>query len=424
MKLKKLKINSLYHIKDLEFDFTYPKEHEKAGEPLEKICFIGQSATGKTNLLKLILNNISYILRAELVNGNEIWHQRDYLKNSSFILSYENEDVTVDENGISYRNNNYSNDRKTNGGSITNLLYNLKNSNKILYFDNNYISNENIKYFNTKPLDILFEPKNLSYDDLDEFIFDDNISDLYIIKLLKSFLDYRQKFDSKARELLLNGFIQDINKLNHEFQKWQKENPNPIDNFSERFDLLLNKLNLEIDRINVDYPIPFKNKSTDEIIPVDKLSTGTKGLLLYMLPLYLIETSKSIILIDEPERSLYPDIQMELMDFFKEVSPKSQFIVATHSPFIAASFEPEERFILYFDEDGKVNVKNGVSPIGDDPNDILKSDFQLEYLMNKDGRNAYEKYKKLKKALAEETDKQKKDKILDELMEIGTAYKF
>lgn len=34
-----------------------------------------------------------------------------------------------------------------------------------------------------------------------------------------------------------------------------------------------------------------------------------------MLPLYQNDTSKSIILIDEPERSLYPDIQMELMDF-------------------------------------------------------------------------------------------------------------
>ena len=40
MKLKKLNINSYLHLKDLEFDFTYPENHEKAGKPLEKICFI------------------------------------------------------------------------------------------------------------------------------------------------------------------------------------------------------------------------------------------------------------------------------------------------------------------------------------------------------------------------------------------------
>ena len=56
--------------------------------------------------------------------------------------------------------------------------------------------------------------------------------------------------------------------------------------------------------------------------------------------------------------------------------PNIQFIVSTHSPFIAASFEPEERFILYFD-DNQVKVRRGNSPIGDDPNDILANDFGI-----------------------------------------------
>ena len=78
-------------------------------------------------------------------------------------------------------------------------------------------------------------------------------------------MDYRQKYDTKVRELLQKGYISDIDKFNKEFKKWQGENPSPIDDFSEKFDLLLNKLNIEIDRINVDYPIPFKNKKTEEI---------------------------------------------------------------------------------------------------------------------------------------------------------------
>ena len=79
---------------------------------------------------------------------------------------------------------------------------------------------------------------------------------------------------------------------------------------------------------------------------------------------------------------------------------------------------------MFFNDKGKVDVMRGSAPIGDDPNDILKSDFQLEYLMNENGRNAFEKYIKLRKELAKEKNIIKKDKILDELLKIGTAYKF
>ena len=426
MKLKKLNINSYLHLKDLEFDFTYPENHEKAGKPLEKICFIGQSATGKSNLLKLLSETILYLLRVETVNNHSIWHSnssyQNLIKDGSLELIFEDKNLILSKESIIYDNHSYDFNEQS-GGVIHQLLINKFILNKILYFNSNYISNENLRYFNTKPLEITFEKNRIKYKDIDEFIFNENISDTYILKLLESFLDYRQKYDTKVRELLQKGYISDIDKFNREFKKWQDENPNPIDNFSEKFDLLLNKLNLEIDRINVDYPIPFKNKKTEEIIPISGLSTGTKGLLLYMLPLYQIDTSKSIILIDEPERSLYPDIQMELMDFFRKLSPKSQFIIATHSPFIAASFEPEERFILYFDENGDVKVRRGSSPIGDDPNDILANDFGINYI-NKYGQKAFDEYKNLKQKIYFEKNEKKKEEISKKLEELGEKYNF
>ncbi|MFN5773582.1 MAG: hypothetical protein ACK447_10900, partial [Flavobacterium sp.] len=61
MKITKLKIDKHKHLENLEFDFTYPVGHPKAGKPLDKICFIGQSGTGKTNLLELISANHSGI---------------------------------------------------------------------------------------------------------------------------------------------------------------------------------------------------------------------------------------------------------------------------------------------------------------------------------------------------------------------------
>ena len=54
MKITRLEIKDFNQFRDLDIDLTYPKGHEKEGLPLEKVCFIGQSGTGKTTLLKLI----------------------------------------------------------------------------------------------------------------------------------------------------------------------------------------------------------------------------------------------------------------------------------------------------------------------------------------------------------------------------------
>ena len=58
MKISSLTIKNYKQFKDLSLDLTYPKGHEKAGKPLEKICIIGQSGTGKTNLLDIIKKSV------------------------------------------------------------------------------------------------------------------------------------------------------------------------------------------------------------------------------------------------------------------------------------------------------------------------------------------------------------------------------
>jgi len=58
MKISYLHIRNYKQFLDLELDLTYPKGHEKAGQPLDKICIIGQSGTGKTNLLDIIKKSL------------------------------------------------------------------------------------------------------------------------------------------------------------------------------------------------------------------------------------------------------------------------------------------------------------------------------------------------------------------------------
>jgi ABC-type multidrug transport system ATPase subunit len=239
--------------------------------------------------------------------------------------------------------------------------------------------------------------------------------------LLNDFLIYREKLLRKSSDFLYHS---DIKKIVEDLGNWRIENPNPNEEFAIKFNSVLKKLNLEVDVSNPSSFLNIKHYKENSFIPISSLSTGTKLLISLLLPLYKFETKDSIILIDEPERSLYPDMQMDLMEYYQDFAKEAQFIVATHSPFIAASFEPEERFILYFDENGKVAVRRGKSPIGDDPNDILKNDFDLEFLMNKKGLEAFERFRNLKKQIANENDETIKDNLLTEILELANAYKF
>ena len=56
MKVTKIELKDYLNFKtESSIDLTYPSTHlTKAGKPLDKVCFIGQSGTGKTTILNLI----------------------------------------------------------------------------------------------------------------------------------------------------------------------------------------------------------------------------------------------------------------------------------------------------------------------------------------------------------------------------------
>lgn len=430
MKLKSLHIDSYRHLENLHFDFTYPEGHEKAGLPLEKICIIGQSATGKTSLLELVRD--AYLS----LNDIEIIEDKHIFMNSSFLnlkvgleFSTVKGELVISENKILKNGKLYTHPKNGSGGSVENLI---KDELKLIYLSSEVISENSVMLFNKNPLEIipiLLPNKNSLTrrltSELQNYIFEfvQSIDEKIWLSLLKNILEYRKEFTQMASELINKGTIGDLNKLNNHFVKWSKENENPLISFSDKFNPILSKLNLEIDIVNTEYSIPIKSKLNDEIIPISNLSTGTKSLLLSMFPIYELDTKDAIILLDEPERSLYPDMQVDLMSHYQNLAPEAQFIVATHSPFIAAAFEPEERFILYFDEKGKVAVRRGESPIGDDPNDMLSNDFNVDYY-NESGKKAYKEYRDLKTKAISEKDAKKKNELILEITKIGDKYNF
>lgn len=65
-----------------------------------------------------------------------------------------------------------------------------------------------------------------------------------------------------------------------------------------------------------------------------------------------------VVTFDEPESHLHPSMQRELLPNLSQAFPLTQFIIATHSPFIVTS-SPEARvFVLVFDEEHRINSQH------------------------------------------------------------------
>ncbi len=175
------------------------------------------------------------------------------------------------------------------------------------------------------------------------------------------------------------------------------------------------------DRVNF---LNIRHTGNKKNISFENLSTGTKQIILSLIPLYFIDTKNSVILVDEPERSLFPDIQKILIKQYTNLAPEAQFFFATHSPIIASQFEPCERFILKFDKNGNIYAIPGNAPEGDDPNDLLIKDFGLDTVLTEKGLKMWEKFVEISRDIHFEKDEKKKRLLMDKYMEIGTMYNF
>ena len=86
--------------------------------------------------------------------------------------------------------------------------------------------------------------------------------------------------------------------------------------------------------------------NVENSVESNKLSSGEKQMLSFLC--YNLFSKRTSIYIDEPELSLHPDWQRQLIPTLLEQGTDNQYFLATHSPFIYAAY-PEFEFTL--DED-------------------------------------------------------------------------
>ncbi len=144
----------------------------------------------------------------------------------------------------------------------------------------------------------------------------------------------KHKKGKKAEEIL-----KEIESDITEMETSTEEKIRPFTTLEDMVMSIFHKKGIELDAITFGDSI--------NAISSDKLSAGEKQMLSFLC--YNTFSKNKIIFIDEPELSLHQDWQRLLIPTLLRQNNNNQFFIATHSPFIYASY-PDKEIILNKDK--------------------------------------------------------------------------
>ena len=322
MKIEKVHIKNIKGIKDLELSF------KKDGKILDLIVLAGINGSGKTTILEAIKD----FFDNRSIDFNNIEKSNIYLE--IFFEDFEKnnieeaEKISIDNykhklKEFFYALRDYEYNRKDNGGYYAKFF---ENPPKIIYVP----ANNSFGLVETVNTTLL---KNY------QFI---NYVDSVLIRDIPSYIATRRNYLATIEEDLTMKEI--TNKVVNEI--------NGIFNILE--------LDVKLKGFSKDEKtLPIFENSAAEEFDINNLSSGEKQLFLRTLSIKMLEPKNSIVLIDEPELSLHPKWQQRIIEVYKKIGENNQIIVATHSPHILGSVSNENIFILYRNENGKIEAKTG-----------------------------------------------------------------
>lgn len=138
--------------------------------------------------------------------------------------------------------------------------------------------------------------------------------------------------------------INNLINLNQELQRQSDILFEPIERFRRLVERFLSESSKSISiQLDGTIKIVVNRKDYSSQLDIFKLSSGEKQILTMIGHLIFYEDifkkEPGVFIIDEPELSLHLAWQEIFIDCIREASPKTQFIIATHSPSIVAKFE-------------------------------------------------------------------------------------
>ncbi len=117
---------------------------------------------------------------------------------------------------------------------------------------------------------------------------------------------------------------------------------------------------------------------------LDAVSGGISAILdlTWQIYMYSLEHKQFSVVIDEPENHLHPELQQTLLANLLQAFPKTQFIIATHNPFMVSSVSDSNVYVLQFDDEDRVfseplDLVNKAGTANEILRDVLGLDFTL-----------------------------------------------
>ena len=355
MKIRGLKITNYKIFENIEFDFT-----DNDGNVLDTIVVVGENGTGKTSLLKLLIAILTPEIKIEFENveieiefdSDEIVQLNKSFKNYIDLSNSGVEQTILDEipyflrsinNNKIYRFSIEVDSVVDESGIIT--------GEKILIKDNLPLLKHVVKELNNKFV--------IAY--LRSNIFDKKVKDFS--NTLKHIIDYdnfnkdiEKYFDKVIYRYLLE---------NREFSADEiiKKRIDEINYLLKDIDISTKILDID------DNKLVFENAQGNRLEMSD-LSDGEKQIYYRAIFLNSIQLKNSLIFVDEPELSLHPRWQMIVSKLYQNAGKNNQVFLATHSPHIISSINPDSLFILHYSDNqlksnnvgGKENYTRGLEP--------------------------------------------------------------
>ena len=325
MKIEKVHIKNVKGIKNLELSF------KKDNKILDLIVLAGVNGSGKTTILEAIKD--FFYNKYLNFNGPE----KSNVNLDIFFENFEKNKIEEAEKS----SDNYKHALWDFFGTLQS--YNLYRKNS-----NDYYQNQIAKRFDIPPK-IIYVPAENKFEEIQtysttlskeyEFI---NTINSNVIRDIPSYIATRRNYLATIEEDLTMKEI--TNKV--------------VNEINDIFNIL--ELDVKLKGFSKDEKtMPIFENSAGEEFDINDLSSGEKQLFLRTLSIKMLEPNNSIILIDEPELSLHPKWQQRIIEVYKKIGENNQIIVATHSPHILGSVSNENIFILYKNENGKIEAKTG-----------------------------------------------------------------